>query len=270
MVEELTATKEQWKETSLARRNKQLLESYQNQIKKLAKTRMCAEVAILDEDFLIRCMNFYDKLCKFMLNLALGPEGREAFGCDSQLPENPAAPLALASLPEFYIEDVAEFLLFLANWKPDLMTQSNVDVNKFLLLFICRSQWVSNPYLVAKLVEVLFVLVPEFHTSASQSTIFFENLISSNLAVCNLGPALMNFYTRKFFLFSYREWGLISFIILQLLNEREPAQNSTTSFQSGITSVLYSGLYGTRCPTGRRLSRSRSKISFFFPHLFAS
>ena len=202
MVEDLSATKEEWVNGPNARRNKQLLEQYQSQIKKLAKIRMCAEVSIMDDEFLTRCLAFYDKLCKFIIALATGSPGDgdglsgSSFLRDGRLPESTNAPLALAALPEFYVEDIAEFLLFLANWKSDLMAQSNVDVNNFLLLFICRAKWVSNPYLVAKLIEVLFVLVPEIQPNQPASNRFFENIIGSRLAVTHLGPALMNFYTR--------------------------------------------------------------------------
>jgi ubiquitin conjugation factor E4 B len=201
LVEELSSTKEEWENGPNARRNKQLMDQYQSQIKKLAKVRMCAEVAIMDDEFLTRCLAFYDKLCKFIIALATGsPADNDhlfgaSFAREGRLPESPNAPLALAALPEFYVEDIAEFLLFLANWKSDLMAQSNVDVNNFLLLFICRAKWVSNPYLVAKLIEVLFVLVPEIQSNISHR--FFENITGSHLAITHLGPALMNFYTRK-------------------------------------------------------------------------
>ncbi|CAG0918939.1 unnamed protein product [Notodromas monacha] len=199
LVEELTSTQDEWKNTAAARRNTNLLNSYQMHIKRLARTRMCAEVSILDENFLTQCLMFYEKLCEFMVDLAW--DSHQDCGClwyeDKlmQCGRLNCAPLALASLPEFYVEDVAEFLLFLANWKQNLLLSQIPNVNNFLLLFIFRSKWVSNPYLVAKLIEVLFVAVPELQSNQSTPT-YFSNVVSSRVAIDNLGPALMSFYTQ--------------------------------------------------------------------------
>ena len=66
------------------------------------------------------------------------------------------------------------------------------DVVTFLVVFICSQNYIRNPYLIAKLVEVLFVTNPAVQPRTQR---FFEMMENHPLAVKQLVPALMKFYT---------------------------------------------------------------------------
>lgn len=66
------------------------------------------------------------------------------------------------------------------------------DIVTFLVVFVCSPNYISNPYLVAKIVEVLFVMNPNIQPVASK---IHELILSHPLSLDNLAPALMNFYT---------------------------------------------------------------------------
>lgn len=66
------------------------------------------------------------------------------------------------------------------------------DIVTFFVVFVCSPNYISNPYLVAKIVEVLFVMNPSIQPAASK---IHEMIVSHPLALDHLAPALMNFYT---------------------------------------------------------------------------
>nr|XP_046223628.1 LOW QUALITY PROTEIN: ubiquitin conjugation factor E4 B-like [Oncorhynchus gorbuscha] len=103
------------------------------------------------------------------------------------LPLNPEIPKSFAALPEFYIEDVAKFLLFVVLYEPCVQ-----NIVTFLVVFICSQNYIRNPYLIAKLVEVLFVTNPAVQPRTQR---FSEMMENHQLSVKHLVPALMKFYT---------------------------------------------------------------------------
>lgn len=60
-----------------------------------------------------------------------------------------------------YVEDIAEFLLLALQHMPQIVART-VDqmVMTWLLTLVCSAHCFNNPYLVAKLVEVLFMMNP--------------------------------------------------------------------------------------------------------------
>lgn len=111
----------------------------------------------MDPGLLQRCTEFYSTVCEFMLYQF---EGRPIEGpFISKLPVQQLLPTdAFSALPEWYIDDIAEFILF-------TMQHANMDIRQgidhsiitWLLTCVCASHLIKNPYVTAKLVEVMFV-----------------------------------------------------------------------------------------------------------------
>ena len=105
----MQATEAQWKEMHFAARNKELLKRWKQQIKKLNRSKACADAGLLDESLLRRSLQFYTSVADFLLGLLLQQPSNAA---------SPALPLAsdippiFSAIPEWYVEDIAEFLLF--------------------------------------------------------------------------------------------------------------------------------------------------------------
>lgn len=109
------------------------------------------------------------------------------------LPLNPDIPKMFAALPEFYVEDVAEFLFFIVQYAPQVLFESSTqDIATFLVVLLCNQNYIRNPYLVAKLVEVMFVTNPAIQHRTQK---FFEMIEGHPLSVKLLVPSLMKFYT---------------------------------------------------------------------------
>lgn len=186
-VEELKNSEGQWKDSPLAGRHREMLKRCKTQLKKLVRAKACADAGLLDENLLRRCLQFYCMVIQLILRMV-----DPAFP-HMTLPLYPEIPKSFAALPEFYIEDVAEFLLFVVQYSPQVLYEPCVqDIVTFLVVFTCSQNYIRNPYLIAKLVEVLFVTNPAVQPRTQR---FSEMMENHPLSVKQLVPALMKFYT---------------------------------------------------------------------------
>lgn len=186
-VEELKNSESQWKDSPLASRHREMLKRCKTQLKKLVRAKACADVGLLDENLLRRSLQFYSTVIQLILRMV------DPAYPNITLPLNPEVPKSFAALPEFYIEDVAEFLLFVVQYSPQVLYEPCVqDIVTFLVVFICSQNYIRNPYLIAKLVEVLFVTNPAVQPRTQR---FFEMMENHPLSIKQLVPALMKFYT---------------------------------------------------------------------------
>nr|XP_004657717.1 ubiquitin conjugation factor E4 B isoform X4 [Jaculus jaculus] len=186
-VEDLKNNESQWKDSPLATRHREMLKRCKTQLKKLVRCKACADAGLLDESFLRRCLNFYGLLIQLLLRI-LDP----AYP-DITLPLNSDVPKVFAALPEFYVEDVAEFLFFIVQYSPQVLYEPcTQDIVMFLVVMLCNQNYIRNPYLVAKLVEVMFMTNPSVQPRTQK---FFEMIENHPLSTKLLVPSLMKFYT---------------------------------------------------------------------------
>ncbi|XP_054857693.1 ubiquitin conjugation factor E4 B isoform X3 [Eublepharis macularius] len=186
-VEDLKNNESQWKDSPLATRHREMLKRCKTQLKKLVRCKACADAGLLDENFLRRCLNFYGMVIQLLLRI-LDP----AYP-DIKLPLNIDVPKVFAALPEFYVEDVAEFLFFIVQYSPQVLYEPcTQDVVTFLVVMLCNQNYIRNPYLVAKLVEVMFMTNPAVQPRTQK---FFEMIENHPLSTKLLVPSLMKFYT---------------------------------------------------------------------------
>ena len=75
---------------------------------------------------------------------------------------------------------------------PVLEDPSTDSLIRLLIVFVCNNKYVTNPYLVAKLVEVMFYFNPSVQPRMEG---LHEKLLVHELSREHLAPALMQFYT---------------------------------------------------------------------------
>jgi len=114
-------------------------------------------------------------------------------GIDVHLPLPQETTPVFASLPEWIVDDIADFLLFALQYFP-LVVVEHMDQNlmTFLLTAVCSPNHFKNPYLVSKLVEVLFVINPSVQ---DRTDTLFMRVMSHPISEEHLPSALMTFYT---------------------------------------------------------------------------
>ena len=104
-------------------------------------------------------------------------------------------PMEFAALPEYLIEDMADYMLFLSRFSID--TMDSCDVTPLIHLFVAlvsSIHYLNNPYLRAKLVEV-FCGVAEFPTAHGPGCPSLSAQLTSDPFVCqHLMPSLIRLY----------------------------------------------------------------------------
>lgn len=192
MVDELKQTKKQWENTPLARRHQQFMERWGHQIKKLTRARQASDIGVIDPNVLRRCMQFYSTVCEYILYTM---EDRKIEGSfiNKISPPNLKASKLFSGLPEWYIEDIADFLLFCMQYSIEVVFEClDQSIITWLLTCVCAPNLIKNPYITAKLVEVLFVTSPSIQNSTQA---LHGNILNHELAQTVLVSALMKFYT---------------------------------------------------------------------------
>lgn len=78
-----------------------------------------------------------------------------------------------SALPEWYVEDIADFLLFTMQFCPEqVVVLFDHSIITWILTCVCAPHCIRNPYVTAKLVEVLFVTSPSIQpNSALQASV---------------------------------------------------------------------------------------------------
>lgn len=142
------------------------------------------------------------------------------------------------------MEDIADFLLFCMQYGTMDWIEYDMDnsIVTWLLTTVCAPQCIKNPYVLAKLVEVLFV------TPQNQN---LHNMVMFHpIAQSVLVSSLMKFYVdiETTGNVSDSKSGRVNALLIAPLSSFRRAPNSTTSLRSATTSVTCSRICGrTRC-----------------------
>ena len=102
-------------------------------------------------------------------------------------------PVAFGCLPEYVIEDLVEFILYISRYAPDALDHEPLDeIMNFFITFMGNTAFVKNPYLRCKFVEVLRHWIPfeDGYQSQKLMTLFEVNPVSLK----NLIPSLLYLY----------------------------------------------------------------------------
>lgn len=113
MVDELNATESRWENSAMARRNRNARDKWVSRIKKLAKGKNTMEVMILDPNLNRCCLQFYSTVCEFILHHIEGRKEMKVPFFNEIPPNNLKSNEEFSCLPTWYIEDIADYLLFL-------------------------------------------------------------------------------------------------------------------------------------------------------------
>ena len=87
---------------------------YLNVAQKLCKSKACADTGLLDANIFQRCVTFYSSVAQFLLMTMLDKKSGDLAltGSRVAIPLKEETPKIFSSLPEWIIDDMADFLLF--------------------------------------------------------------------------------------------------------------------------------------------------------------
>ncbi|CAH2044012.1 unnamed protein product, partial [Iphiclides podalirius] len=211
VIEELMAAEPQWRNGFSALRNRELLRRWRRQLKRLHRSKLCAETALLDGDLMRRSLQFYSSVCVLLTQQleaardaghAAGAGGGAGAGASAsgsgggsgqRATRAGALANAFRATPEWYVEDIADFMLFAVQYAPQIVADYIEDpVITWILNAICHSRLLKNPYLMAKIVEVLFVINLSVPLKLKN---VYERFMDHPMSQTALPSALMKFYT---------------------------------------------------------------------------
>jgi len=186
VVEEMERSESQWRGQREEVQNRLLLERWRSQVSRMQQSRLCIEAVVMDPPLLSQCLQFYSAVAQCLLSIIMPTS-------QSMLPLPDEPPMAFAALPEYYLEDIVEIVLFVIQTYPPALNEPAVDYMWTLfVVMICSAHYVTNRYLIAKLIEVLFIVNPRVQPALQRLS---DRMVMDPLAVDHLVPALMRFYS---------------------------------------------------------------------------
>jgi len=162
--------------------------------RELAKSHMeqfAYQVQLVDPEFIFRQLGFTNFLESWLVRL-VDPKKKHPDPC-VEVPLPQEIPSEFKMLPEYFIEDVVDFLLFLLRNSPksfDLTGKNELII--WALTFLRSSWYINNPFLKAKINETIFWGTLSY--GRDSSGVLGGALNSHPFALKHLMPALMSFY----------------------------------------------------------------------------
>ncbi|KAI8065677.1 ubiquitin elongating factor core-domain-containing protein [Gongronella butleri] len=163
------------------------------EVERLTQYKLVYESMILDPQLLGRILDFYNLVMAWLLRIVDPKHQYPQVPITLPLPAD--VPDVFAMLPEFILGDIADFFLFLGKYGYEtrvMPSHPQEDLVTFILTFLQNTQYIQNPHLKPKLVEILFFFTyPVFQGQPGE----LETILNSNpLALHTLVPTLMSYY----------------------------------------------------------------------------
>ena len=152
------------------------------------KAEKIAQITTFETELLQKFAEFYGKVCLWVLSV-IDPDRLWANCGTDKLPNNKL----LDTLPEFILDDIADVLIQSSRFRINLLGNVNLaPVCQLIQVCVCHPHFFRNPYLVSKLIEVIYMHSPDVQGT---STPLFEKIITPSSSEQFLLPALLDFYT---------------------------------------------------------------------------
>ncbi|XP_021721463.1 probable ubiquitin conjugation factor E4 [Chenopodium quinoa] len=156
---------------------KQDIDRLEKEIESYTREKLCYEAQILrDGDLIQRALAF----CRLMVVWLVGLVG----GFNLPLPS--PCPMEFACMPEHFVEDAMELLMFASRIPKALDGVILDDFMNFIIMFMASPEYIRNPYLRAKMVEVLNGWMPRRSGSSATASLFEGHQLSLQYLVKNL------------------------------------------------------------------------------------
>ena len=173
-----------------------MTQQYQRIEKALAQSKSisyCYEAVLCDEATQARSFSFLNLVATWLVRCVDEKQAYPQTMISLPLRSLESAE-AYRNLPEYFVEDIAEYFLYVSRMMPRLLTNAEVtSLVIFSLVFLRSSSYIKNPYLKAKLVEILYNGIRPLRQGDSQGALG-SILNSHRFALQHLFPALMGFY----------------------------------------------------------------------------
>ncbi|KAG4914643.1 hypothetical protein JHK87_052200 [Glycine soja] len=142
-----------------------------------SQEKLCYEAQILRDNTLIQnALSLYRLMIIWLVGLVGG----------FKMPLPPTCPMEFATMPEHFVEDAMELLIFASRIPKALDGVVLEEFMNFIIMFMASPEFIKNPYLRAKMVEVLNCWMPRRSGSTATATLFEGHQLSLEYLVRNL------------------------------------------------------------------------------------
>ncbi|KAF8399550.1 hypothetical protein HHK36_015417 [Tetracentron sinense] len=149
----------------------------EKEIELYSQEKLCYEAQILRDGALLqRALSFYRLMVVWLVGLVGG----------FKMPLPSSCPMEFACMPEHFVEDAMELLIFASRIPKALDGFMLDDFMNFIIMFMASPEFIRNPYLRAKMVEVLNCWMPQRSGSSVTATLFEGHQLSLEYLVRNL------------------------------------------------------------------------------------
>ncbi|KAJ6866909.1 ubiquitin conjugation factor E4 isoform X2 [Populus alba x Populus x berolinensis] len=153
------------------------IDRLEKEIELYSQEKLCYEAQILRDGALIQhALSFYRLMLVWLVNLVGG----------FKMPLPLTCPKEFASMPEHFVEDAMELLIFASRIPKALDGVSLDEFMNFIIMFMASPTYIRNPYLRAKMVEVLNCWMPRRSGSSATASLFEGHHLSLEYLVRNL------------------------------------------------------------------------------------
>ncbi|THH05498.1 hypothetical protein EW145_g4753 [Phellinidium pouzarii] len=161
------------------------------ELSKVHMDQFTYQAQLLDPEFVFRQIGFTNFLEAWLIRLVDPKKSHPSPTIEAPLPKE--IPTVFRMLPEFFLEDVVDFLLFLMRNSPSSFDLTGKNELIIWALTFLRSTWyIKNPFLKAKINEVVFYGTLGY--GREQNGVLGGVLNTHPFALRHLMPALMSFY----------------------------------------------------------------------------
>eukprot|EP01133_Synstelium_polycarpum_P017689 gene17689-21093_t len=184
----LTDTRSAWMNTPIQRRNEDML----NRIKQredIMKGFIYAMHAQIFEPSFIQKTSFFLLFTTKWLQQVANPSGQKILTGAGSLNKQ------FAALPEFCIEDVVDFFVTITQSYPQALDQLPLEnLMNFFITVLATPENIKNPYLKAKIIEILAQFIPVKGNRQPTDNYFASLFECSEFVKDNLVSSVMRFY----------------------------------------------------------------------------
>ncbi|XP_076895729.1 putative ubiquitin conjugation factor E4 [Bidens hawaiensis] len=137
----------------------------EKEIESFTQEKLCYEAQILrDGGLLQQALSFYQLMVVWLVDRIGG----------FKMPLSQPCPMEFACMPEHFVEDAMELLIFASRIPHALDGVKLDDFMNFIIMFMASPEYIRNPYLRAKMVEVLNCWMPRRSDPSSATSSLFE------------------------------------------------------------------------------------------------
>ncbi|KIJ62650.1 hypothetical protein HYDPIDRAFT_41789 [Hydnomerulius pinastri MD-312] len=180
-----------WMGTPFQARTEAALNQMKTEMAKIQAHQLAFRVQLLEPDFVFRYIGFTNFVSTWLIR-RVDPKNLHPSPV-VQLPLPQEVPMSFRVLPEYILEDVVEYFLFIVRHSPNSLDLSGKDeLLTFALTFLTSTWYIKNPFLKAKINEAVFYGVLPYGNE--RNGIMGGTLNSHPLALKHLVPALTHFY----------------------------------------------------------------------------